>query len=1309
MVISEIDIVEDSPLTFEQEREWFLQQVDQRLTDYDRIGMIRFRGKLDVSILEMSINEVIHRHGVLRTSFRVDTGLPRQLVQPFSYRALPVVDLSRLSDKERQGELQKVINKSNRHLFNLTPNFLFLPTLIRLSTQEYLLLINTHHIVFDEWSMRNFLSEMSELYKSFVTGGILQLPELTLTYMEYAVKQREKFSGETLSNHLAYWVQQLSFDTPDILLSFTQARTAQTDLEVSMHTLYVSDNLYKEIDSFCKSQGITLFMLMLSVLNVLLYRYTRENDIRIGCPTSGRTYPGTEPLIGCFENTLVMRTQLANTMTVTDVLHQVRKVTLDAYRHQDVPFARVVEEINSKRGVNTNPLFQVMLSMDNRPKEDLSIPGLEIGEVDIDDKPTFVDLNLKVTNVPGQLTCVLNYNSAIFDTELMIRMANHFTLLLEGFVCNLETPISVLPMLTLEEEYELLIEWNSSGVRSDPTCVHQLFEEQVNLCPHRAGLIFEGAEITYQELDRQANQLANYLNQCGLEQEQLVAVCLERSPELIQSFLGVLKAGGCYVPIDPKYPPERIALMLNDADISILITTATVVKQLPPTSAKVLLLDEKADEFATQSTNRVPNRSNPEDLAYVMYTSGSTGRPKGVCVPHRGISRLVKNTTYANAGPQEVFLSLSTASFDVSVFEIYGALLNGGKLVVINTETSSIGQIGETIRRYGVTTLNVTPVMLNLLLDECSSDLFGLKQILTAGDVLPVWLARKCHAKLRNCQLINAYGPTENSVYSTFYRVQDIPEDATSIPIGRPISNDCVYILDEHLQPVPVGVIGELYVSGDGVARGYLNNPGLTQERFIPDPFSTVPGRKLYKTGDLVRYRPDKNIEFMGRADQQVKIHGCRVEIGEIETHLSTYPGMRQTVVTTYKRDGKSTELVAYVLLEKAVNFNPGKLRSFLKERLPDYMVPTFFVELWDIPLTPVGKIDRKNLPVPTSSFKQEDILPARSLVEQQLAAIWKTLLDVDVIGVNQNFFDLGGNSLLAMQMFSTIEKTFHKYLPVSSIYEADTIEKLAERLTISLAEGSGSLVTMQPFGSKAPLFCIHNINGEVVAYRHFVKQFGEERPIYGLRYSESEDVSQVTIAKLASGYITEIRKVQPSGPFHLIGHSLGGVIAYEMARQLTEQKECVQLLAMLDTKHPACYFNRFSPWEKVYKNIKIAIKLSPKQRFSFLLLKFRNMYEAVRRKFNVNQPVEDTLQRVLRDAMDSYNPVPYQGKMLLFRASERDIHDIIIDEKLGWEGLATAGVEVHHVPGDHGGILEEPYVMCIVKCVMGHLGILGI
>jgi amino acid adenylation domain-containing protein len=1110
---------------------------------------------------------------------------------------------------------------------------------------------------------------------------------------------------QKIHKDLEYWKNHLASDYNELNLPYDYPRPSTPNPSYKMYNFRISRDSSEVIDTFCEQENVTPYTFFLTLLNTLLFRYSGEEDIRVGALEKNYNHLGLTPFPELFDNTLVIRTQIHEEITFKELLHEVSKVTNDAYNHRSIPFSLLPSEVNSPDiNKNNTSFFQVMFILDNTKEKSEMDHFLQCDEWKNKYKSSFVDLNLIFTQNQSEFNCTVIYNEEVFEEETIKRMEGHINCLLYGALHDPNTEIGLLPLITDNERYQLLVEWNKNEVvYPRNSSIPELFEEQAGINPDNIAIFFENEKITYRELNERANQIANYLRILNIGQEELVAICLKRSPDMIASFLGVLKAGGAYVPIDLSYPKDRIAYMLEDSEASFVITTEDIAKELPGTNAKVIYLDKESAAISTQPRKNIQSNCRAESLAYVMYTSGSTGKPKGVAIVHRGIVRLIKNITYANLGMDETILNRAPIAFDASVFEIYGTLLNGGKLAIMNSQKPTFKDIADAIQQYQVTTLRSTPGILNMLLEEYSDNMGSLRQVLSAGEALPVWLAQKFFTKLPKCKLINAYGPTENSVSTTSYHVKGIPPDTSLIPIGRPISNDSVYILDKYLQPVPIGVIGEIYMSGDGIARGYWNKPEITKERFPSDPFNNTLGKRLYKSGDLARYRTDGNIEYIGRADGQVKIRGYRIELGEIESFVGLYPGVKQAVAGTIKGKDGTEELVAYVVMNKKGIFNQQLIRSFVGEKLPQHMIPTFFVELQEIPVTPVGKIDRKKLPAPTVTTSREQIVLPRSQVERKLVILWENILGISPIGIKDSYFELGGNSLLAMQIFTEIEKVFNKKLPASIIFQEDTIEKLAKQIEVQDAgtDLQSSIVAIQPHGVVPPLFCIHGGGGEVLVYQGLAKELGNERPVYGLRYTNGVDDLSLTVESLAEKYIQDIKRVQPNGPYFLLGYCFGGVIAYEMAQMLVREGQEVSFLAILNFANPRRkqveIKDEISYKKIISKNIKTISKMPIKQSISFFLQKSKNAL-----KLLVNKPPlpAPTVRSTLAKAISIYKPKPYPGNILLIPASE-DKHYL---KEHGWETAEPGKIQVNNVPTDHDNLLKEPNIELVVSYLKDYL-----
>ncbi len=1106
------------PPSFAQQRLWFIDQLVPGNAFYNVPTALRLTGSLNLTALEQTFNEIVHRHEALRTRFGIVEGQLVQVIAPTLTINLPVIDLQNLPENERELQAKRILTAECERPFDLATGPLLRLMLLKLDETEHVLLLNLHHIICDDWSIGVLIRELSAIYTAFAQKQPSPLSELPLQYADFAHWQREWLQGEVLETQRRYWRQQLDGIS---VLNLPTYRPKPASRDVPPQRLFrgatqfleLPPSLSEALEKLSQQQGVTLFMTLLAAFQTLVYRYTQQEDVTVGSPIANRNRSEIESLIGFFVNSLVLRTDLSGNPTFQELLFRVREVTLGAYSHQDLPFEKLVEELQPERNLNRHPLFQVVFGFENAPMEALELPGLTLSPLTIDFKTTRFDLEFHLwegsegfRSLWGErwehsegLRGVVVYNTDLFDEATITRMLGHFKTLLEGVVANPQAKIADLPLLSEAERHQLLVEWNDTQADYPQDCIHQLFEEQVEKEPdaialsarypsgtpraNANALIFEDKQLTYRELNNRSNQLAHYLQKLGVGSEVLVGVCVEHSVEMIVGMLGILKAGGAYLPLDPNYPSERLRFMLEDAQVSVLLTQQHLLERLGAHSSQVVCLDNDWSTIAQESQENPTSSVTSDNLAYVIYTSGSTGKPKGVAVPHKAVNRLVFNTNYIKLDPSDKVAQASNTSFDAATFEIWGALLHGAQLVGISRDvTLSPHEFALQLRQQGISILFLTTALFQQIARDVPHAFASLRCLLFGGESIdPRWV-KKVLKKGSPKQLLHVYGPTESTTFSSFYWVQNLPEEATSIPIGCPITNTQIYLLDEQLQPVPIGVPGELYIGGDGLARGYLNRPELTAKHFIPNPFSKKPGTRLYKTGDLACYQPDGNIEFLGRLDNQVKIRGFRIELGEIEAVLSQHPAVAEAVVIVQEDIPGDKHLIAYVVpgvganlninvgtdssdrLTKPAPINPkskiqnlksSDLRQFLKEKLPGYMVPSAYVVLESLPLTPNGKLDRRALPVPDiASFDiQEDYVAPRTPVEEELARIWAKVLGKQQVGVHDNFFELGGHSLLATQLTSRIRDTFQVELPVRNLFEAPTVASLAKYIeTISWA-----------------------------------------------------------------------------------------------------------------------------------------------------------------------------------------------------------------------------------------------------------------
>jgi len=1071
---SERDLI---PLSFAQQRLWFLDQLQLGNPFYNVARNVRIDGTLDYTSLQRALSELVARHESLRTVFRVVGNEPIQVIKPVQELALPlpVIDLSDLAASDREKETARLGAELAETPFTLTKGPLLAARLLRLDSENHILFLSLHHIITDAWSTALLLRELVTLYEAFAAGRPSPLPELSIQYADFTLWQREFLKGETLDRQLSFWRQQLT-DAPAMLeLPLDRPRPPVQTFRGAFESVKLSENLSAALKDVSRSEGATLFMTLLAAFQTLLWRHTSQDDIVVGAPIANRTKKETESLIGFFVNTLVMRTQITPDLTFRELLRKVKETTLAAYSHQDLPFEKLVEELQPERSLSHNPLFQVTLALQNIPQAQ-ALGQFVVDPMGVDGHTARLDLEAYFWDLPEGLTCEFVYSTDLFVRQTIQRLLQRFHILLEGLTSNPDCRISDLPMLTATERQLLLVEWNDHH-REYPQdeCVPALFEAQVERSPDAVAIVFGQERLTYAELNRKSNQVAHYLRARGVGPEARVGILMERSLEMVVGLLGILKAGGAYVPLDPAYPRERLSFMLEDAAAPVLLTQQQLVERLPADAAEVICLDHDWQQISNESAENPENNCTLQNLVYVIYTSGSTGKPKGVSVTHRSVVRLVKETDYAKFGPDEVFLQFAPLSFDASTFEIWGSLLNGARLVVMPPGLAALGELGEAVKRNGVTTLWLTAGLFHQIVETDLENLRGVRQLLAGGDVLSVPHLEKAADELRGCQLINGYGPTENTTFTCCYRVKSGERFESSVPIGFPISNTEVYILDRQTELAPIGVSGELYIGGDGLARGYLNRPDLTAERFIPNPFSSRAGERLYKTGDIARYQADGSIQFVGRLDHQVKLRGYRIELGEIETALREHSSVQDSVVVVRDSERGNKDLVAYVVA------HPGEvadlreqLQSFLKKKLPGYMTPADFVFLERLPLTPNGKIDQRALPLPEKS--RSDLANAfvapRTQIEIKMASLWRDVLGREEIGVYDNFFDLGGHSLLATQVMSRIRENFEVNLPLRYFFEQPTVAGLAEFVLNGKKEDRESVPPIRrlPRGTVFPL-----------------------------------------------------------------------------------------------------------------------------------------------------------------------------------------------------------------------------------------------
>ncbi|MEH1777317.1 amino acid adenylation domain-containing protein [Nostoc sp.] len=1069
------------PLSFAQQRLWFLEQFLPGNPLYNLPQTFHLVGQVNLSALEQSVNEIIRRHEVLRTTFAFLDGQPVQIIAPTLTVPLHLIDLRTLSGSQKDTEIQRLTIEECQRPFNLNHGPLVRTTLLQLGAEEYVLLLNIHHIVFDGWSVGTFFRELRLLYQAFVNGQLSPLAELPIQYADFALWQRQWLQGKVLSEQLDYWKQQLA-DLPILQLPSDRPRPAIQTYRGTRQPLALSKSLSETLTRFSQQEGVTLFMTLLAAFQTLLFRYTSSADIQVGSVIANRHYQEIESLIGFFVNTLILRSDFSDSPTFRQLLKQVREVTLEAYAHQDLPFEKLVEELEPERDLSRHPLFQIGFALQNVPIPAIELSGMTINHRLEHNGTAKFDLFLELFETPDGISGWFEYSTDLFDAATISRIGENFQTLVAGIVANPDQKVTDLPLLTANECQQLLVEWNQTQADyPEQSCIHQLFEVQVQREPNSVAAIFAEQQITYHDLNARANQLARHLQTLGVGPDVLVGICVERSLEMIVALLAILKAGAAYVPLDTAYPQQRLSLMLTDSQVTVLLTQQSLLEQLPEHQASIVCLDRDWEDIATQAQNNLDINIHPDNLTYVIYTSGSTGKPKGVAMPHRPLVNLIAwQSQTSTVGFGSKTLQYTPISFDVSFQEIFATLTTGGTLVLISESMRrEPTQLLQFLNREGIERLFLPYVALQQIAEMARIEGIvpcSLREVITAGEQLRITDAiAHLFRQLPNCTLHNQYGPSETHVVTAF-TLANSPTDWSALPpIGRPIANSQMYLLDSQLQPVPVGVPGELYIGGIGIARGYLNRLDLTDARFIPNPFENSKCDRLYKTGDLARYLSDGNIEYLNRIDHQVKIRGFRIELGEIEALLAQHPSVKTSVVIDREDVPGQKRLVAYVVQNQQYE-NDSKLtlelRHFLKQKLPEYMIPTAFVCLEKLPLTPSGKLDRRALPAPDQSrpILEVALITPRTPTEKKMLGIWIKILGIDNVGIQDNFFELGGNSLLAAQLMIYVRETFQVQMPVRCIFEQPTIEGLCQIVEKFHHQGNAALNTAISFKAEAIL-----------------------------------------------------------------------------------------------------------------------------------------------------------------------------------------------------------------------------------------------
>jgi amino acid adenylation domain-containing protein len=1304
-----------APLSFAQELLWLLDQLMPGSTAYNVRWVMRIGGALDVAALRQTLGTIVARHEVLRTTYHSVNGEPVQVIAPAAPIPLEEVDLRPLPVEDRDAEVARAFRETAQRPFDLARD-VFGGRLLRTGDEEHVLILALHHIMCDGWSRRVFFRELASLYGASCIGLPSPLSPLPIQYADYGVWQRERMRGELLDKLLAYWRRQLAGAPALLELPTDRPRPAVRGSNGARQTRLLPRHLADTLHALSQAEGATLFMTLLAAFQVLLHRYSGQSDIVVGSPIASRNRVETEGLIGLFANVLALRAKLSVGMTFRDLLRQVRETCLAAYEHQELPFEKLVVELQPERNLSYTPVFQVMFILQNMPPDVRQLADLTVTTLEVASEATKFDLTLAITEAADGLHTVLAYNTDLFDDGSITWMMGHLETLLKGIAANPDESVRQLPLLT-EAERQLFLDWNNTAAPCSPgQTIHRLIEAQAARTPKAAAVVGKGQTLTYEELDARSNQLARYLVQLGVRRGMLVGVCMERSPTAITALLGILKAGAAYVALDPAYPRDRLAFMVADTAAPVLLTSSDVRAQLPETAAEVICLDTDWPNIAGEPAAPRADDCTGDDTAYVVYTSGSTGKPKGVVVTHASLvnAYLGWEEAYQLRQPNQAHLQMASMSFDVFTGDLVRALCSGAKLVLCPMEVFlDPKQLYELMRREKVTCAEFVPAVLRGLmqyLERTDQSLDFMRLVIAGSDT---WYVGEYREIRRRCgpgvRVINSYGVAEATIDSTFFEgsVEDL-SDANVVPIGRPFPNTEIYILDTALRPAPMGVPGELHLGGPGLARGYLNQPELTATKFIPHPLHDQPGSRLYRTGDRARYRPDGNIEFLGRADQQVKVRGIRMELGEIQTVLARHQAVREAVVVVREDTPGDPRLVAYVVPAPTAQGLEQELLRFLREQLPAAMVPNAAVLIERIPLTPNGKVDRGALPAPAIvATKGEGTSKARDAVEMQLTLIWEEVLGRPNIGAGDNFFDIGGHSLLAAQVVTKVKEVFGRSLPLRALFQAPTIAGLAELLRQEGPRTWPTLIPIRTTGSRTPLFCVVRPNANPLGYTFLARHLPADQPLYVLqspfRVEGDQAYTQSEFAGLAAEYLKEIRGVQSQGRYCLVGFCEGALIAFEMARQLEEQGQKIGLLGILDAwpvENTRSYY-RFR-MHQYLKRLGALLGLNRQQKPR---LELRTVANHVGRLL---VPVGATNGAGLAGGKaesyrqrywpgKTFTPPTIQGKITVFRVRSQPYWRLR-DTQLGWGKWTAAGVESIVVPGRHGTILREPHVGALAE-----------
>lgn len=1143
-----------SPLSYDQERLWFFNRMHPESHTYNVYGAARLTGTVHHWALEKSINEIVKRHEAWRTVFDSVDGQARQIVLPELQVTVPEADLRFVPDETRDEELQRQMKEEVQRLFDLKKGPLIRFKLFHVSNTESMLVMTVHHIVIDRITFSIFFKELSLHYQSMLTGIPVQLPELAIQFADYAEWQRNYLQGETKAKLLTFWKEQLANCDYVLDIGTDFPRPPAITYRGARCFIHTPLEVLNGLKVIAQKENASAFMIILAAFKLLLYRYTGQSDILVGTPLANRSRAELEEVMGYFLTLGTLRTRMSKDMTFIQLLHSVRETALAVYKHQDMPIGLLIDELKVPADISRSPLVQAIFVYVDVPEEKLQLPDLTVEFEMIDGETAKYDITAGFSETEKGLEGFFEYSPDLFRQDTIERMREHWHRLLYSILENPHASISDLAMLTKREEQQLLIDWNSNKQPfSDNACIHELFEAQVKKTPEQIALTYHDQIITYQELNNRANQVARLLIKRGVERETLIGLYMERSIEMIVGVLGILKAGGAYIPIDPIYPIERVGHILQDSGLQIVLTSQSLQELMGKEGMQCICLDSEQEAIIGEDTQNLPSQANAHSLAYVIYTSGSTGNPKGVMIEHQGLCNVIEDTMNRFQITSDSKLTqFFSIGFDASAHEIFSALCAGATLCLTSPDVRAGGKnLVAFLHEKQITTMFITPSVLATLTPDELPD--SLQTVLSAGELCTVDMAEWSKGSRK---LYNGYGQTETSIINI---VHLCTKESLPSQVGRPFANMQAYILDDSLNPVPIGVKGEIYIGGVGLARGYLNQPELTAAKFIHHHFSPDQSVRLYRTGDLGRFLVDGTIEYLGRRDNQIKIRGYRIELDEIGNALVQHPSVNQAKVSVHRDKTNNDSLVSYVVIEEGQDITSAELRTYLQQKLPEYMVPLYYVFVDSLPKTSNGKINRELFPAPEESFSQQMIeyVPPKNEWESKLAKIWGQVLNLEQVSVVGNFFDLGGHSLKTAELVDKIKETFQVELLLRNVFEYPTVRQMAHLLEKGVVQKRPFISFRDQTEHAKEVICFPPMTGQGVLYKALHQKLSG-CTLHAFDFIRGED----RIEK----YIQHIKAAQSEGPYVVLGYSAGGNLAFEVTKKLEEYGLAVSDLIIVDS-----------------------------------------------------------------------------------------------------------------------------------------------